>query len=182
MIALFAMLGAAAGAMPTQAKADLRCAVALSYVRDVVEQARGRRLVFSTSERPSIDLINGEWFEADAALGHPKSLPAPASDLVEGLSRTSTNAVRRCWSVRQFLKTNGIAYGGKAAKAARTRGVFKAYIQTVSLPVVSEDQRRAVLERGEMRGFTDGGGWLELLERKPNGEWKVIGYRPTWMS
>jgi hypothetical protein len=183
MIVLLAMLSAAAGAVPTQAKAaDLRCAVALTYVRDVVKQARGPRLVFSTSEGQSLDTENGRWFEADSAFDHPKSLPAPAEHLVERLGRTKANAVRRCSSVRQFLKADGIAYGAQAVKAAATRGVFKAYIQTVTLPVVSGDRRRAVLERGEMRGSTDGGGWFELLERKPNGEWKVIGYRPLWMS
>src|SRR4051794_13318764 len=131
MMELFALLGAAAGAVPAQAAADLRCAVALSYVRDVVKQARGRRLVFSTGEQPPFDAINGGWFEAGAALDHPKAMPAPAADLIEGLNRTDRNAVRRCPSVRRFLRSKRIAYGALAAKAARTRGVFRAYIETV---------------------------------------------------
>jgi hypothetical protein len=182
MIDLFALLGAAFAVPAAHGGDDLRCTVALSYVTDIVRKAQGRRMVFSTDEQPPFDIMNGDWFETGADVIHPKPLPAPAPDLVERLSHTTGNAVRRCSSVRQFLRTTGITYGAQATKAARTRGVFKAYIQTVSLPVVSEDQRRAVLKRGEMRGSMDGGGWFELLERQPNGKWKVIGYRPTWMS
>ena len=182
MIELFAILSAAVGTVPVQVEADLRCAVALSYVRDLVKGARGRRLVFSTNEQPSLDIINGGWFEADAAIGQPKPLSAPSPDLIERLARTNGNAVRRCWSVRQFLRSSGISYGAQSAKAARTRVVFRAYIETVSLPVVSLDQHQAVLARGEMHGSEDGGGWFELLQSTADGKWKVIGFRPTWMS
>jgi hypothetical protein len=179
MIALLAVLGATA-AMSNEP--DVRCAIALGYVKQVIE-ARGRRLVFSTYEGPILDIINGGWFEAgEDTFPKPQAAPAPSPALMDRLTRTNTNAVRRCSSVRHFLRSKGIPYGQRAAKAVRTEGRFKAYIQTVSLPVISGDRRRALLHRSEVRGSADAGSWFELLERQPNGQWKVVRSRPTWMS
>jgi hypothetical protein len=179
MIALLAVLGTT-GAMSNEP--DVRCAVALGYVKRVVE-TRGRRLFFSTYEGPIFDIINGGWFEAgDDTFPKTQTAPGPSPDLMERLTHRNANAVRRCSSVRHFLRSKGIPYGPSAAKAVRTRGTFKAYIQTVSLPVVSGDRRRALLHRSELRGSSDAGSWYQLLERQPNGEWKVVRSRPTSMS
>ncbi len=182
MIPLFALLAATLAVPTTHPPADVRCAIALGYVTDIVTKARGRRIVFSTNDVELWDIANSGWFEARTDFIDPKPIPAPSRDLVDRLRHERGNAVRLCSSVRRFLKERGIEYGAKATKAARTRGVFKAYIQSVTLPVVSDDQRRSLLERNEVRGFTDGGGWFELLERQSNGEWKATGFRPTWMS
>lgn len=183
MSILLAVLGAAIGYVPTQTDiVDPRCGIALSYVRDVVNQARGQRLVFSTSEQPPHDVIKGGWFEAGTDPVNPKAMQAPTGDLADGIRRIEGNAVRRCSTVRQFLQAQGVAYGPLAVKAALTGDASKAHIETVSLPVVSQDQHRAVLERSTVRHPEDGGGRFELLERNTSGQWKVIGFRPTWMS
>ena len=69
-----------------------------------------------------------------------------------------------------------------AVSSAEPSERFKASIQTFSMPIVSADGQRAVLASSQVSGALAGGGFLQLLERQADGNWKVIAFTPLWIA
>ncbi len=158
------------------------CAVATSVMETLVAEQNSRPFVFQDQESSSRPALTGvsEALPRDPEMN--KWL-----HLVQRLEESSDrNAVARCSSVRTMLDRHRIGYGSRAVAAVLPRNPeeeeFGATIYSISLPLLSADGQRAVLEHSARNGRLDGGGSILLLERQPDGKWKQSNFIPTWVS
>ncbi len=61
-------------------------------------------------------------------------------------------------------------------------GLFFAAIHAIELPVLSIDGRHALVEWRGVSGPLAGGGFLDHLERQPDGTWVIVGRLNLWIS
>lgn len=182
------ILTSACGSTATPSRpnpAAIACDVAAAYAQIVIEKADGKPVVFTTDDQPfSAPVVGGEWWKMEGEL--PRAVAAPPAALVKRLEdQGNRNAVSRCSSLRKLLGSRQIGYGRQAVDAVNSSDpsrLFKASIQTISLPVVSEDGRQAVLASSGVSGPLAGGGFLQLLERQDTGQWKVVAFSPLWVA
>jgi hypothetical protein len=155
---------------------ELRCGAAVAYVREVLAQPPESRvrLVFSAEPFGTVDFLeSGWWVEGSDPAVHAE---APA-DLIARDSWRQRSAVSACPSLRHFLDARAIAWGPEAV-AAVTPGSGRlsddARLLHISLPVVSDDGRRALLT------FSHSGAGASrlLLERQGDGSWRAVAYQP----
>lgn len=165
------------------------CEVAAAYAAIVVANANSRAVVFTADDEPFYGPIaGGEWFMMNSQ--RPTSATPPPAALVKRLEdQGNRNAVGRCLSVRKLLDGRSIGYGQKKVDAQtkldafkKPAELFRATIQTISVPVVSVDGKQAVLASSAISGPLAAGGMLELLNRQPDGSWKVVAFSPLWVS
>lgn len=157
--------------------------------RAVVELHLAERALFGTPTRP---LVVDEDFGREAApLGAPaverlrRALaPGVPLALVQEMIDTRDGAVARCASLVAFLKKRGIASGRTAAQEIYRRGgeAYDADILGISLPVVSEDGREALVIVQHASGNEATSGSAVRLRRGANGAWAVAGRKGLWVS
>ena len=172
-------------APPRPNSASVACEAASAYANIVITKSNGKPVVFASDDQPfNGPIVGGEWWKMEAEL--PLSAAVAPAALVKGLeAQGNRNAVSRCASVRKLLESHHIGYGSKAVNAVSSPDPseqFKASIQTVSMPIVSADGQRAVLASSQVSGALAGGGFLQLLERQADGNWKVIAFSPLWIA
>lgn len=170
---------------PNPNRAALPCEVAAAYADIVIAEAKSRPVVFTASDEPfTSPIAGGEWWKMDRE--RPTSVTAPSAALVKRLEdQGNRNAVARCSSVRKLLDSRRIGYGSKAVDAVNSPDpaeLFKAIIHNISVPVVSADGKKAILVSSGVSGPLAGGGFLQLLEKQPDGKWEVIAFSPLWVS
>ena len=188
MAMLPVVLSAACGhsvAPPRPDSASVACDAAAAYAKIVIANSKGKPVVFTSEDQPfSGSIVGGEWWKMEG--DRPLSVAAPPAALVKRLEdQGNRNAVSRCASVRKLLEGQHIGYGSKAVDAVSSPNppeMFKASIQTVSIPIVSADGQRAVLASSGVSGALAGGGFLQLLGRQANGNWEVIAFSPLWVA
>jgi hypothetical protein len=79
--------------------------------------------------------------------------------------------------LRRFLASARIGYGRRAVRvllASPSRGDGYGAIVSVSLPVLSDDGRRALVAFSH----SGAGASLQLLERQADGSWSLSAYQP----
>lgn len=161
---------------PRAQASDLRCEVALSYTKDVLAEYGGKRLVFGAGEPDLFDLAQSGWWVPDSDRPTPATPPPPG--LEDRLhDEGNTSAVEHCRSVRKLLQSRGLSFGTRAARTVRAenrRRNYRAAIVHVSLPVVSEDGRQAILAFSH----SGAGASLDFLQRQADGRWRVVATRP----
>ena len=96
------------------------------------------------------------------------------------------SAVAVCRSVQDTLQKHKIAFGKKAVEKAQQfkpgTALFKADVTYVSMPVLFQDGRTAVLVSSSVAGPTAGGGYLQYLQRLPTGQWVVVSSAELWVA
>lgn len=161
------------------------CDVAAAYANNLIVEAKGHPIVFTTADQSFVGPISGgDWWTIDEK--RPRSAKSPPLVLVKKLEvQGNLNAVARCPSVRSLLDQQHIGYGSKAVDAADSGDsgkLFTASINTISMPIVSADGKQAVLASSGVSGPLAGGGFVQFLERQPNGIWRVVAVSPLWIS
>lgn len=183
MIAALVALSLAAdvsAALPSPKPKDVACDVAAAYAQTVITEAKNRAVVFTVDDEAfTSPITGGGWWRMDG--DRPKPATPPPAALIKRLEyQGSRNAVPRCPSVRKLLDHQHIGYGPEAIHAVTSENpseLFKARVHTISMPVVSADGKQAVLASSGVSGLLAGGGFLQLLERQPDGNWKVLPFR-----
>lgn len=93
--------------------------------------------------------------------------------------------VTSCDSVRALLKERGIAYGPAAVEQATSvpnHGPFKSVVLSASMPVLSEDGGKAVLQTGWRAAPLGGEGRSTTMRRMGGRKWVIMKQSPTWIS
>ena len=180
-----ALLGALAPASASSSAQGVACQAATNFAEEVLARSDGRPRIFSFEVHP--------YFRLRATTIHwvgPGPPPASAGkahrELVKRWSRRrNVDAVTQCPPLRRLLETRNVAFGPEAVAAAvreQRDGLFAATIESLTLPVVSNDGGFALLISQSQAGGEAGGGVLFMLERRPDGRWKVIGHTGLWIS
>lgn len=184
---MVALLATACGSArtPPPDPGSLACEVAAAYVQTVIAKAKNRPIVFTTNDEPfDAPFAGGQWWKMTGEL--PKAATPPPAALVKRLEdQGNRNAVSHCLSVRKLLDDHHIGYGPKAVDAINSPDpseLFKATIHTISVPIVSANGKQALLGSSGVSGPLAGGGFLQLLERQPGGEWKVVAFSGLWVA
>lgn len=164
--------------------ASSACEVAAAYAETVIAEAQSQAAVFAAIDEPfSAPLAGGQWVMADE---RSRSATPPPAALIKRLQdQGDRDAVTRCALVQELLDRRRINYGSKAVDAVSSPNsseMFEASIHTISMPVVSVNGRQAVLASSVVSGPLAGSGFLQLLERQPNGKWKVVAFSPLWIA
>jgi hypothetical protein len=166
---------AAANAHPETA-AKVRCEVALSHAKDVLTEYRDRQLVFGVGDPDLFDAARSGWWTDGSE--RPTPAPPPPPDLEARLyAEGNTGAVEHCRTVRNLLDSRGLLFGKRAARSVRSenrRGNYGSAVVHISLPVVSEDGRQAILAFSH----SGAGASLLLLQREGEGRWRAVARRP----
>ena len=154
----------------------LRCEAALAYARHVMERYPGGRLVFSDRPSDLIDFLNSGWWVEDDDPTVAVRAPEPTA-LIARLGSHPPSAVSQCPALRRLLSARHIGYGRRAVRAARLpsgrlRDAYRLIM--LSLPVVSEDGRHALLDFSH----SGAGESLLLLERQADGGWRTVARQP----
>lgn len=151
------------------------CSVATTYVEGLISTAKGHPIVFSREARPfQANPGDGRWQQSQ---GSGLALPPPAELIRHFRQQAIVNAVGNCRSVRSLLTTRRIPFGEKAVDTVSTRDPskrFKATVFTISVAVISEDGKMAILSSSEVSGLMAGGAHLYFLQKRANGKWKVV--------
>ncbi len=161
------------------------CQAATDYVTDVLARSRKRPVIFSTAIHPYFRLrsIAIHWTgPGPPAAGAERAL----RQLVRRWSRPrNLDAIAHCPRLRRFLESGHVAFSSEAVETAvrgQSNGLFAATIESLTLPMVSDDGDFAMLIAGSQAGGEAGGGRLVMLERQLGGAWKVIGDSGLWIS
>jgi len=160
---------------PAHESLNLRCEIALAYVQELVANPSWGPMIFDDRPADLVDFLEAGWWAEGAE--PPRRVAAPDA-LVERLrAEEGAAAVHHCASLRLFLAANRIAYGRNAVRDQHRlpwRVRVRTGIVNLSLPVTSEDGRRAVL------GFSHSGAGASyrLLERQSDGRWRVVASQP----
>ena len=173
--------------------AAVACDISAAYALIVVAEAKGHPLVLTTQDQSLLTSVRGgTWWRMESkrplSVFFSPAIPvkAPADVLLEKLEdRGNFNAVARCASVRQLLTTRQIAFGIETINVAampNKEELFKARIESISLPVLSAGGKQAVLAASSVSGPLAGGGQLILFELQRNSQWKVVAFSPLWVA
>ena len=164
-----------ADARPTRESLRLRCEIALAYVQELVADPDWSPMIFDDRPAVFVDFLEAGWWSEGVEA--PVRVAAPDALVARLQAEEGAAAVRHCASLRLFLAAHRIAYGREAVRAQGDlpwRARVRTGIVNLSLPVTSEDGRRALL------GFSHSGAGagLELLERQSDGRWRVVARKP----
>lgn len=170
------VLTTATGKTSTQIE-NSRCEVALTYVEGVLSTEKGKALVFSNGIENVHQLFNEEgWFPTQE--GKQVSIP-PRHLLSKAAESEAKSAIAACPMIRNKLSREQIPFGARAvrnvARTAKERDFkYRAVIIAVSLPIVADDETRAVLYSSRVSGPLAGGAYIHYLKRLPSGAWVVV--------
>jgi hypothetical protein len=185
IFALPVALLAASGAASAQTHAEihkLRCAVATDYAALEIARAGNGRMLFANGRPNLFDAVSiagdgdgdGWWIEA---ADPPARADVPAALVARIGSEGNLSAGPVCATFRALLRSHRILYGTQAigaAMRARRHGHDSRCILMISLPVLSQDGRLAVLARSN----SCAGSSLELVERSADGRLRVVASKP----
>lgn len=183
LMAVALCTSSAAGEPRTPLMRSDRCTVALAYIDALLAQPSKLPRVFSTQQEPIPDLPkSSSWMSAR----YDRHGASPSQALLRQLSNDAVqNAITGCASVRAALNRRGIRYGDKAAgEVAQSSAAssYKAELSSVSLPVVSQDGKEALLISSRASGPLEAVGFLKYLRRLPSGAWVVVSSATLWVS
>lgn len=164
---------------PTVAGSSLD-ATACEIVEAVATQA-----VTNQSDRKWLVVSSSDAVSADVALQWVGTSP-PEELLKTFVGRAQRNAVDACPNLRGYLTSKGVTYGDAQVnelweQALKTGRTSDFYVLSISLPVVSDDRRSALLTTGVSCGLTCGAGWTQYRVLQ-HGRWAIAGRRSNWIS
>lgn len=178
---LAVLLLSACGSADSMSK-EQACTVAESYVGVMLADQVGSAVFTETAEDLPDRLDVGEWYSSI-----PGGVPGAPSPKLAGALKAGggVSAVKMCANVRALLDRKGIAYGTRAveeASAVGKDGNYHAAILGISLPVVSDDGKYALLASSQINAPEAAGGYLQHLQHQIAGPWVVVGWSGLWIS
>ena len=165
------------------------CELALQVARHVTAHDYGKPVVFDDGDKKSTQA----WINARALAsgwtttveGRTIEVAPPPEEVATKFVDGVRNAVPRCLSIRDWLKSRKIAFGKRAVSSVYARSVndeLPAGVFTVGLPAISSDGDVAVVYTSDTWGGEAGGGFAHLYRRQADGSWMLVTVRRLWIS
>jgi opacity protein-like surface antigen len=188
LLALFVLLlsalsAAAADDVPAAQPSAAACALAETYLLSIPVVSNGGSIVFSDNDLgvPTDE----EGFDLQDLKSNDQISKTVSVKLISALrANGAINAVKICANVRNFLDNRKISYGSDAINfILSTEGMnFKIPIFSMSVPVISDDGKDALLAESYSAGRLSGMGKITHLRRQLDNTWKAFGFWVIWVS
>jgi len=147
----------------------------MAYVRELTTDPSWGHMIFTGESGLIVDFLESGWW-AEGAEPAARAR-APEALVARMMEEGGLPAIRYCPSLRHFLSARGHAYGRQAARdyaGAPRRVQYRSGIVYLTLPMVSEDGRRAVFQFSH----SGAGASARLAERQADGHWRVVASQP----
>lgn len=150
-----------------------------------IAEAAATEAMTNQSDRKWLVVSSTDAVSSDVALQWVGTSP-PEELLKRFVGRGQRNAVDACPNLRGYLTSKGATYGNGQVnalweQALKTGHTSDFYVLSISLPVVSDDGRSALLTMGVSCGLTCGAGWTQYRVLQ-HGRWAIAGRRSNWIS
>ncbi|MXO66214.1 hypothetical protein [Altericroceibacterium endophyticum] len=202
---LIALVGCTAG------RAELKCDAATSYLSHELSNTDDEELVYgSLDDEATFNLVGlaeadrvkavsefaeEPWFDLKGTSvwqGEAFDEIAKTPDEIRMVRKlfeepTSANAVTRCSEISTLLQSRSIAFGESAVKSVsaienRELDAHSKTIADIYLPILSDDDRSALLLVSRSWAPLAGVGLIIKIERQTNGEWLPTRAQQIWVS
>jgi len=150
-----------------------------------IAEAVATEAMTNQSDRKWLVVSPADAASSDIALQWVGKSP-PEELLKRFIGRGQRNVVDACPNLRGYLTSKGVTYGDAQVNelwehALKTGHTSDFYVLSISLPVVSDDGRSALLTMGVGCGLTCGAGWTQYRVLQ-HGRWAIAGRRSNWIS
>jgi hypothetical protein len=165
---------------------SLGCEVAVAYAEEFTREVRelemtqDRRLALVPSapfDTPNQDDLR-DMVENDPELVHE-----PGFELLAAAVRhRDVNVLEQCAGLREWVERENVLVDKDEIDRLTMPMDWTIVVLTQSMPVVSEDGRRAIVYTSDYAGGLAGASFQTFYERDQDGTWKFIGRRTLSIS